>query len=110
MMTLSQILSAARKYAPQASMRSSADLCLSDATALHAGQRALASLAYSLGIFSPVYQEAKASLDANEASLRQFSGPLKYGVVCGKGASPRDVKTAKRRATKRTRDAANAIR
>ncbi len=63
-MTTEQVIASAAAHLGGA-MRSSAELCLSDARHLHregddkyARQRALKSLAYSVGILSPVYQAA----------------------------------------------------
>lgn len=65
-MQLSNIIRLARKHvADTASNELSARCCLADAVSLsddgdyeYARQRALKSLAYSLGILSPVYQRA----------------------------------------------------
>jgi hypothetical protein len=65
-MTLDQILAAARKHVGNgAAMESSARLCLADAVSLkdqgdfkHAKERAVKSLAYSVGIFHADYQKA----------------------------------------------------
>lgn len=66
-MEAQQVIELAVKYAPQAAMRSSAEVCIADAQACmvrdlpeYAKTRALKSLAYSVGIFSPVYIQAKA--------------------------------------------------
>lgn len=64
-MTTAQVIAAAERHVPDAHMRSSAQLCVDDARALaakgdtvHARQRAIKSLAYSVGILSPLYQAA----------------------------------------------------
>lgn len=58
------VIATAAKFAESAQMRSSAELCLSDARSLLAAgnetfakARALKSLAYSVGVFSSVYRE-----------------------------------------------------
>jgi hypothetical protein len=86
-MNLSEILDAARKHVPQASMRSSAELCLSDAEACivkgdvqSAGRRALASLSYSVGMLSSVYHAAATSVplltDSEIVTLTIPDGPF----------------------------------
>lgn len=64
-MTTDQIIIAARKHCGAGTMESSARLCLADAVSLyelgdfkHAGQRALKSLAYSVGVFHADYASA----------------------------------------------------
>lgn len=58
-----QIIETAREYVPQAQMRSSAQLCVDDAQSLAdagfavlAFDRALKSLAYSIGVCHPIYR------------------------------------------------------
>jgi len=65
-MRAQQIIALALKYAPQAQMRSSAELCIADANAClargfeqYARDRALKSLAYSVGVLSPIYKQAQ---------------------------------------------------
>ncbi len=65
-MNAQQIIDLAQANVEKASMRDSAQLCVDDARAClnrglpdYAIHRAVKSLAYSLGVFSPVYQEAK---------------------------------------------------
>lgn len=60
-----ELILVARRHAPQATMRSSAELCVSDACDLYnsddfrnAAGRALDSLKYSVGVFSKVFAEA----------------------------------------------------
>lgn len=64
-MSLQQVLASARKHLG-GPMESSARLCLADALRLHdagnfeaARARALKSLAYSVGVFSPAYKAAQ---------------------------------------------------
>jgi hypothetical protein len=65
-MEAQQIIALAEAHADKAQMRSSAELCIADAKSClerglvqYAKERALKSLAYSVGIFSPVYKQAK---------------------------------------------------
>lgn len=71
--TTEQIIELARQNAHHALMKSSCELCIDDAEKLlangdirHANQRALKSLAYSLGIFHHVYQEVKREISEME--------------------------------------------
>ena len=70
MRSIHDIIFAARCHLGKGDMESSARLCLADSIRfrnngdiLSAGDRALRSLAYSLGIFSPIYQQAADLLD-----------------------------------------------
>jgi hypothetical protein len=65
-MNAQQVIELAEKHVAQAEMRSSAQLCIDDAKAClangkpeYAKARALRSLFYSVGRFSPVYKEAE---------------------------------------------------
>jgi hypothetical protein len=62
-----QIIDLAQGHVEKASMRDSAQLCIDDARACfarglyeYAIGRAVKSLAYSIGVFSPLYQAASA--------------------------------------------------
>jgi hypothetical protein len=62
-----QIIALAKEHAHKANMRGSAELCISDAEEClvrdlpeYAIHRAVRSLAYSVGIASPLYKEARA--------------------------------------------------
>jgi hypothetical protein len=66
-MNAQEIIDLAQSHVSKASMQSSAQLCVDDARAClarglpdYAIGRAVRSLAYSLGILSPVYQAARA--------------------------------------------------
>lgn len=66
-MTALEVIALAERHAPEAELRSSAELCIGDARAwLAAGdetaarQRAARSLAYSVGVFHPAYKAAVA--------------------------------------------------
>jgi hypothetical protein len=68
-----QTIEAACHYAPLATMRSSADLCIDDARKMmnvgryaNALGRATTSLKYSVGIIHEVYQAASDAVTANE--------------------------------------------
>lgn len=68
-MNTDKIIILARKHIGKGKMVSSAELCLSDAIDLydsgnfpHAKQRALKSLAYSVGVFHQDYKKVLASL------------------------------------------------
>ena len=65
--TAEQTIASARIHAPRATMRTSAEFCISDAEALitagdysGAHTAAVRSLKYSVGILSPVYTAAAA--------------------------------------------------
>lgn len=65
-MNAQQFIELAEKHVAQAEMRSSAQLCIDDAKAClangkpeYAIHRAVRSLAYSVGILSPIYKEAR---------------------------------------------------
>jgi hypothetical protein len=66
-MDAQQIIDLAQSHVEKAAMQSSAQLCVDDARRLLASGKpeyaighAVRSLAYSLGVFSPVYKEARA--------------------------------------------------
>lgn len=71
--TTEQIIELAKQNAHHALMKSSCELCIDDAEKLladgyirYANQRALKSLAYSLGIFHHVYQDVKQEISEME--------------------------------------------
>ena len=77
-----QVIEAACHYAPLATMRSSADLCISDARKMvnvgrHANAlgRATSSLKYSVGIMHEVYQAAADKVTAHEEARYMQTQP-----------------------------------
>lgn len=88
-------MDAARKWAPKAAMRSSAEICLRDAEKAAdrfdwaaAQAHALRSLSYSVGVFSSVYKRAAAD-SCSDISRHTIDG---YNVEF-LGASPARIGT-----------------